>query len=40
MLLVRLEKIDLQVKLALQGRRVRQDQLARLVKVALQVWPA
>ena len=39
-LLARLEKMVLQVKWALQGRRVLLDQRARLVKVALQVLPA
>ena len=39
-LLARLEILVLQVKWALQGRRVLLDQRARLVKVALQVLPA
>ena len=39
-LLARLEKMVLQVKWAQQGSRVPLDQRARLVKVALQVWPA
>ena len=39
-LLARLEKMALQVKWALQVRRVLLDQRAQLVKVALQVWPA
>ena len=39
-LLVRLEKADLQVKWALQVRRVLLAWLAQLVKVALQAWPA
>ncbi|WP_254942958.1 hypothetical protein [Cyanobium sp. A1C-AMD] len=39
-LLARLEKMVLQVKWAQQGSRVLLDQRARLVKVALQVWPA